>query len=308
MSAIEIIPFTEDLLPAWADLHNAAFSAQHNFWRVNARVLKRRIVNAPGFDPETLLFAVRDGALVGFAHGGAGKRGNELWAVGVHPDARRSGVAGALWAALQARLGELRPDCRGMNACWGNARGPETSFFGMVEGIAPDATDKAALGFLQSRDCKPGPTAINLRVTPESLDFEPGRDARRRAETLGYNFGLLRGRCPVVGQPIENERPLGGPGFFTAAALSAGVVAGYCVAFATPELGPGRFGIFDLQVDKEHRRRGLGSAVVMHALLEMQGGRFTTCEVTTVPDESRGAMELYERLGFRQCARLQLCS
>lgn len=302
----EIIAYAEDLLPAWAALHDACFNTQHNVWRPGARVLKRRVVMAPGFDAQHLLFARHDGELVGFAHGGPGDSGAQLYAVGVHPAARRSGIGRELVAALARQLGPLRPDCRGMNPFWGNARGPETSFFGMVEGIGALVDDSAAQGFLAAMGFARGPDALNLRVTPDSLDLEPGRDARKRAEMLGLELGLMRGRCPVIGQDPGILRPLTGQGWFTSVAMHAGKVAGYAVAFATPELGPGRFGIFALEVDPEHRRKGIGSALMMQLLLEMQGGPFTACEVTTVPMESPGAMELYERLGFRQCARFAL--
>lgn len=301
----QIVPYHESLLADWADLHNAVFAGQHNFWPVSARLLKRRVVGAPGFDPDLLLFATEHGRLLGFAHGGEA-RGAELYNMGVHPLARRGGTGSALLAALQAELGDLRPDSRGMNPFWGNSRGPETSFFGMVEGIGVAHDDGAALGFLARHGFAPGPHAVNLRVTGDSMDLEPGRDARKRAETLGLELGMLRGRCPVIGQGPDAEQPLSGQGWFSAVALHAGTVAGYAVGFPTPELGPGRFGIFALEVDKEHRRKGIGSALVMQLLLEMQGGRFTACEVTTVPQESPGAMELYERLGFRQCARFAL--
>ena len=102
------------------------------------------------------------------------------------------------------------------------------------------------------------------------------------------------------------ERPLAGQGYFTAVASMQGVVAGICVGFPTPELGPGRYGIFALEVSPDHRRRGLGSGLVMQVLLEMQAGVFTACEVTTVPAESPGALELYERLGFQHCAGFSL--
>lgn len=306
MEGTELVPFSEDLLPAWADLHNAAFAGQHNFWRVSARVLRRRIVMAPRFTDTTLLFARRDGRLEGFAHAGPGKQAPELFAIGVHPEARRGGIGTALVAALRGQLGEMRVESRGMNAFWGNARGPETCFFGMVEGIGVDESDKAALGFFASIGATPGPAAINLRVTPQTLYLEPGRDARKRAEMLGYEFGLLRGRCPALGGDMQSMLPLAGQGYFTAVASQGGIVAGICTAFPTPELGPGRFGIFSLESLPEHRRRGLGSALAMHVLLEMQAGVFTACEVTTVPVESPGAAELYERLGFESCARFAL--
>jgi len=306
MEAAAIIPFTEELLPAWAELHNAAFATQHNFWPVSPRVLKRRIVDAPGFAHSLLLFARREGRLDGFAHAGPGKAGPELFAIGVRPDARRGGVGTSLVNAMRAQLGTLRVDSRGMNAFWGNTRGPQTCFFGMVEGIGIDAADAAALRFFETIGARPRPVAVNLRVMPQSLYLEPGRDARRRAETLGYEFGLLRSRCPQLGAGMDSERPMTGQGWFTAVASQAETVAGICVGFPMPELGPGRFGIFALETAREHRRRGLGSALAMHALLEMQAGLFTACEVTTVPKESPGAMELYERLGFEACARFQL--
>lgn len=302
----EILAYSEDLLPDWAELYNACFNTQHNIWRPGPRGLKRRVVGAPGFEADHLLLARHDGDLIGFAHGGPGERGAQLYIVGVHPASRRSGIGRELVAALSARLGPLRPDCRGMNPFWGNARGPETSFFGMVEGIGAQADDSAAQGFLAALGFSRGPNAVNLRVTPDSLDLEPGRDGRKRAEMLGLEIGLMRGRCPVIGESPEVVRPLAGQGWFTAVAMHAAKVAGYSIAFPTPELGPGRFGIFALEVDREHRRKGIGSALVMQLLLEIQGGKFTACEVTTVPQESPGAMELYERLGFRECAQFAL--
>lgn len=304
----DIVPYTEDLLPAWAELYNASFNTQHNIWRPGPRVLKQRIVGAPGFDPANLLFARHEGELIGFAHGGPAEQGAHLYAIGVHPAARRSGIGRELVSALAARLGPLRPDCRGMNPFWGNARGPETSFFGMVEGIGAQVDDSAAQGFLGAMGFSRGPDAISLRVTPGSMDLEPGRDARKRAETLGLDLGLMRGRCPVIGQDAHAQRPLAGRGWFSAVAMHAARVAGFAVAFPTPELGPGRYGVFALEVDREHRRKGIGSALIMQLLLEMQGGPFTACEVTTVPLESPGAMELYERLGFQPCARFALWS
>ncbi len=301
----QIVPYHESLLSPWADLHNAVFAGQHNFWPVTARLLKRRVVGAPGFDPDLLLFATDHDRLIGFAHGGEA-RGPELYNLGVHPLARRGGTGSALLAALQTELGPMRPDCRGMNAFWGNSRGPETSFFGMVEGIGIAQDDGAATAFLARHGFAAGPQAVNLRVTSQSMDLEPGRDARKRAETLGLELGMLRGRCPIVGQSANAEQPLSGQGWFTAVALQAGVVAGYALGFPTPELGPGRFGIFALEVEPEHRRKGIGTALVMQLLLEMQSGRFTACEVTTVPAESQGALELYERLGFAECARFAL--
>lgn len=289
----EIIPYTDELLPHWVELHNAAFNGLHNFWPVTARDLKRRVVLAPGFEPEHLRFAQLGDELVGFAHGG--ERG--LYAIGVRPDARRAGIGSELLAALGVR----GFDGRALNPYWGNTRGPETSFFGMVEGIGIEA-DQPACEFFRRRGARQVATAVNLRATPDGIDLEPGRDARTRAETLGYEFAMLMGRCPRLGDELASERPLRGT-YFTAAATHEGVVAGVAVGFPTPELGPGRYGVFTLEVAHEHRRRAVGSALVMQLLLEMQAGPFTACEVTTVPNDSPGAMELYERLGFQPCAR-----
>ena len=89
----DIVAFVPELLPAWAGLHNACFATAHNFWRVDSRHLRARVVNAPGFDPDLLLFA-RDGTeLLGVAHGGLSPRGPELFYIGVHPTARRGGLA-----------------------------------------------------------------------------------------------------------------------------------------------------------------------------------------------------------------------
>jgi ribosomal protein S18 acetylase RimI-like enzyme len=297
MSRFNIVTYNDELLPAWAGLHNACYSGAHNFWRVTSRDLRKRVVNAPGFDADTLLFAELNDELVGFAHGG--ERG--VFAIGVRPDARRAGVARDLLKELRPRIG-AGFDGRSDNPFWGNTRGPETSFFGMVEGIGVEVQDAAAGAFLRQAGAKQAAEAVNLRATPDSVDLEPGRDARRRAEMLGFEFSLRMGHCPRIGHAPDSERPLRGS-YFTAVASQEDVVAGTAVAFPTPELGPGRFGIFSLEIAKEHRRKAVGSALVMHLLLEMQAGPFTACEVTTVPTDSPGAMELYERLGFQPCAR-----
>ncbi|MCC7508446.1 MAG: GNAT family N-acetyltransferase [Planctomycetes bacterium] len=297
MTQLKLIPYSDDLLPRWAALHNACFNGAHNFWPVGARDLRKRIAGAPGFDPDCLLFAELGDELVGFAHGGE----QGLFAVGVRPDARRAGVATALLRELQPRIGPGF-DGRSLNPFWGNPRGPETSFLGMVEGIGVDEQDRAAGGFFRKAGARHAATALNLRATPAEIDLEPGRDARARAEVLGFEFAMLMSRCPQMGHDLASQRPLRGS-YFTAAATHQGVVAGVAVGFATPELGPGRFGIFTLEVAKEHRRKAVGSALVMHLLLEMQSGPFTACEVTTVPSDSPGALELYERLGFQPCAR-----
>lgn len=293
---IEVLAFSEDLLPRLAALHNAAFNGRHNFWPVTARDLKRRWVSTPGFEPADLLLARTGDDLVGFAHGG--ERG--LYAIGVHPDARRAGIGTQLLARLRERIGPGF-DGRALNPYWGNTRGPETSFFGMVEGIGMEESSPEG-AFFRARGGRLAATAISLRATPDSIDLEPGRDARTRAETLGYEFAMLMSRCPRIGDELTSQRPLRGT-FFTAAATHEGVVAGVAVGFPTPELGPGRFGVFTLEIAREHRRRAVGSALVMQLLLEMQAGQFTACEVTTVPHDSPGAMELYERLGFQPCAR-----
>lgn len=175
----------------------------------------------------------------------------------------------------------------------------------MVEGIAVADDDVAAREFLERAGAKRVATGVNLRGTPESIDLEPGRDARRRAEMLGFEFAILMGRCPRLGEALDSERPLRGS-FFTAAATLEGAVAGVAVGFETPQLGPGRFGIFTLEVAPEHRRKAVGSALIMHLLLEMQAGAFTACEVSTVPMDSPGAMELYERLGLQPCAKFPI--
>lgn len=100
MDGLRIIPFDETLLARWAELHNACFAGSHNFWRVGARDLRRRIVEAPGFDADCLLFAELGTELLAFAHGG--ERG--LYAIGARPDARRAGVATALLAELKPRI------------------------------------------------------------------------------------------------------------------------------------------------------------------------------------------------------------
>ena len=302
---MEIIEYSPELLEPWAALHNATFAGCHNFWPVSSRVLKRRVAQGgPGFEAALLLFARHEGELVGFAHGG---REPAVYAIGVRPDARRGGIGAALLRELRRRLGAHAPfDTRVLNPFWGNAAGPETSFFGMVEGIGLAADDTGSRAFFAAMGAKSGPNALNLRVGPNDVNLARSREARTRAEAQDYQFALLYSRCPVVGAGAGSERPFRTKDWFAATAMTGDEVAGTSIAFATPELGPGRFGIFSLEVSEAHRRKGLGSALVGMLLLEMQQGPFACCEVTTVPADSPGALELYQQMGFTECAEFAL--
>ena len=318
---MEILEYSESLLQGWVQLHNAVFAKAHNFWRVSGRDLSARVVRARGphseFDPSLLLFAREGSELRGFVHGctvsaprdrTAGATCN---AIGVHPEHRRVGIGDKLLAELRARLaerGHKEPawDTRVYNPFWGNSAGPRTSLFGTVEGIGLSITDDESWAFFQHVGASEQGQAANFSVTAERLALDYGREARANVERDGYQFGVVRGRCPVIGGRPDSRRPYARRDYFTAVALLDDDVAGVCIGFSTPELGSGRFAIFELEVAEEHRRQGLASALVFTALLEMQAEAFVSCEVTTVQAESPGAVKLYRNLGFRQVAAFRL--
>jgi mycothiol synthase len=125
-------------------------------------------------------------------------------------------------------------------------------------------------------------------------DFEPGRDDRAAHAVIQRAFSEWPEYEP---QPFEDwaAMTLGRPGFVPALlglAVRDGDVVGAALLMEDDDLG----WIDQLAVAREHRGRGLGKALLMHAFARTweRGGR--RCGLGT--DERTGARGLYENVGM----------
>jgi GNAT superfamily N-acetyltransferase len=87
---------------------------------------------------------------------------------------------------------------------------------------------------------------------------------------------------------------LAGPPVVGFAVLREG---GRPVAIARGSVDEGWVGVTAVEVDPDHRRRGLGTAV-MRAILDWGRGRGATSTYLQVADDNAGALALYDSLGF----------
>ncbi|MHC4840000.1 MAG: GNAT family N-acetyltransferase [Planctomycetota bacterium] len=280
-------------------LFEGCFSDSPNYWPFAAHVIDNPAFKLGG---HVMFVADSDGQLVGFSHGGS----QGIYCVGVRPEHRRQGIGRKLIAALKLSLGpETKFDSRCENPFWGNSVNINTVPFGSVEGVGV-SSDAPYSAFFEALGATKWSKAVTMSVDAERFNADRAKERRQVAEARGFEFGMLQNRAPEVGSLLsaQQDSPLGR--YFTATALYGQVVAGRCIAFAQPELGEGHFGFWDFDVVPDHRRKGVGSALVWNAMLEMQAGAFTRCEATTVSTENRHAVQFYESLGFTRSAEFDL--
>ena len=282
-----------------ATLFESCFSQSPAYW-----AFADSLFNNPAFKlgGHVLFIAESDGQIIGFSHGGS----QGIFCVGVHPDHQRKGYGRKLVAALKLSLGpNSKFDWQCQNPFWGNSVNIRSVPFGMVEGIGIESSAPEA-PFFKALGAKQIGTAVNFSVTAENFNADKAREKRQQAEAQGFEFGMMQNRAPQIGSLLtdKTENPSGR--YFTATALHGQVVAGRCIAFAQPELGAGRFGIWELEVLSEHHRRGVAAALIWNVYLDMQSGEFSRCEVTTVPHLSPNAEVFYKSLGFERTSEFAL--
>ena len=73
--------------------------------------------------------------------------------------------------------------------------------------------------------------------------------------------------------------------------------AGRVLAIARGAVDEGWIGVTAVEVDADHRRQGLGTAV-MRAILDWGLARGAVSAYLQVAEENTGALALYDRLGF----------
>ncbi len=315
--------YTPALLPAIVRFWNRAFAGKRNFWPVDARVFRERVVARRGpeaFNPRGLIVARSAREVVGLIHVGVRPEGlvgqrDPSWPGGaqgvveflyVEPAHRRRGIGDALWHRGLERLGRTRQvvlDGQCLSPFYGNSEGPFTPFWGTPEGPAVEWDDSGTKKFLARKGFAP-----RFRALQMSVDLASGPDdfraARRAAGRLGVELEERRREIPEVGRPAaERRRVRPGLDFDCVQAVRRGRTAGALVFYPMRELGPGRFAVYEASVAEPFRGKALGKHLLAGSLAWMRARRGRTCEVLAVPEVSETAFRLYRAAGFETVAK-----
>ncbi len=266
--------------------------------------LYRRILADPGFAPEGLIIAERDGRPTGFLWAVA--RGGTGWIVAfaVDPSRRREGIGRALVAA---GFGHLRTRACTQAICSSYAPGyfwpgPD------VEAHAGAVELLKGFGFATVEEV----VAMECRLPATN---PPAESARSRLAAEGFWLGeMAPGRVVPAGRFIERHFSpdwaeavrhavrTGVPAQQIRIAARGDEVVGFALWGAYDD-SPDRFGPFG--VDPALRGRGLGSCLLHDALHAMaQAGRRTAWFLWTEPDGA--AFRLYRRAGFAVTRRFAM--
>jgi mycothiol synthase len=276
-----------------AELANAEGRALHGGDDVTAEVV-RSWLNMPDIHA---VVAESGGLVVGYMDARRTPRGRVPLDVRVHPDAWGTGVAGALleeaerWTAEHGRAGDL------------------LRHFGVAE------QDREVVDALRRAGYTPVRSSWEMRIDldgrpPEPPTWPDGIAVRRarspeddavvyetdmEAFEDGWDFGRME---YDAWRRWTVESPRFDPSLWFLAS-DAGEVAGICLS------GPHRSGdpawgwVDTLGVRKPWRGRGLGTALLRHAFVELhaRGMRRVDLDVDTANES--GAVRLYERAGMR---------
>lgn len=103
---------------------------------------------------------------------------------------------------------------------------------------------------------------------------------------------------PFIALPSE-DRLRGWLGRSDLAMFQVATIGERVVGFVAVSRTPGRIEVEDVQVDPEHQRRGLATAMLTRALNMLTQQDATPIRLQTAGHNPNGARTLYERLGFR---------
>lgn len=239
----------------------------------------------PSFVPERDALLVHEGQrLVGCAEVHGARRATGC----VHPDDWRRGVGAALvdWCSRTAAaqggttVGQTVPDSDEAAAALLGARGWSPLWTSWVLELPPGAVVPT----------RPLPPGYRLR------DLVPGRDEQAAYRVVEDAFSEWPDREPTSYEDWSAtvvRRPGFAPWHLLLVEAEDGSLVGACHLLPSGTTG----WVGQLAVDRAHRGRGLGQALLAEAFGRAAARGFSRSELST--DSRTGALTLYERLGMR---------
>jgi mycothiol synthase len=264
----------------------------------------------PNYDPETNCFlAWSNGDLVGYAdvflREGSGDTGSTFYTDGiVHPEWRHQGVGHRLMESLYHRAQERMAEIdEGPVSFRASARDVEADRQALFESLGMERV-RYFVNLARPIDNGLPPVAV-----PDGYrlrGFEPERDLEEAWQVINRAFQDHWGFADV---PFEEFRHQVDEPHFRAELwlLAEEAAGGQVVGLSLNKIDPdwiaqtGRQeGYVDtLGVVREHRQRGLGTALLAQSLHMLRQAGMEAAHLHADAENLTGAMRLYERLGFR---------
>ncbi len=267
---MEIVSFDSSHLTAATAWFNSL--PDNNLW--SEAWLRRRIFEAPHYDPELTLAALDDGQPIGMVAGSLVDENGWIKLFLVHPARRRGGIGTALFDELEKRL--IQRGAQSIHVGW------EPLYF-LLPGIDIRYTD--AIVFLDRRGYE---TDRVVRVNMDVL--LSGRHWRNKAEPARlaeHGLTVRRGRADdragltalcesqnhtgwavESGMALQHEQPT------VFVAEKNGAICAFAVHSVT---GPLHFG--PMLTHPDLRGLGVGSVLLKHCLADLQEAGRTRCEI-----------------------------
>lgn len=295
--------------PGLIEVWNEAFTQRGTVRLYQTSPLEYYVLSKPYFDPAGLIVAVDDERPVGFAHAGFGPDSSQtrlcretgvVCLIAVRPSHGRRGIGSELLLRCEAYL----RDRGATTLCAGPTAPLDPFYFGLYGGSGSPGflvSDAAAEPFLTGHGYQPIQTRLVLqRPLNGPIDAVDGRfpTLRRQYEfcgPLGISGADTWWRESVLG-PVElaefrlEDRATG------RAVARAGV---WDMEAYWQSWNQHVFGITEVEVREDLRRRGLGRLLVSQLLRQLQEQYFNLAE-TQVPETDEAAVGLFRSLGFEQ--------
>ncbi len=158
--------------------------------------------------------------------------------------------------------------------------------------VAPESVPPNLGELLQRAGCRPERSAVHMAALLANLDLSP---KRQPADLEIAAIHEERSLAAALEDPVD-ARLLASLGLGDAAPLRnyAAILGGRTVGVATMVLDGAVLDIIELTVEAKQRRRGIGRALVLHALREGAAAGRTTVTIAPTP----AAVTFYEGLGL----------
>jgi len=320
---VSFVPFEPMLLSQLTALWNAVFQTRRNFYPISEGLYRKRILEQRAFDPQGLILAMADGAVVGFVHAVKPappdifiysrrrcRDNGSIAALAVASDWRGRGIGSALLSCAEGYLkGHLKP---GKMIYVGDydvplyhtLEGPRQPFWGDTEIMGIAAGDSQLIEFF----LKQGYRLVKREGQEITMVAKLGKRREPARPPLG-KLGLREVRVsdeePWLGRigwypenaPQGYVYPLFGEYRHQVLALARGdTITSHLEWY--PMRQAGRVALLDYQVAQADRGQGLGSYLLDKSLWAMTQQGYHTVELHTHTVKNALAYQMYLRRGF----------